>query len=90
VDINFRRMDIIVDETARLYRPSGMDVDAQGNLLVCDTRNNRIRIFRPDGRPAGPPIDRVGGTGFELPLDLAVMRGGFIAALDLNGRIRVF
>ena len=89
VDINFRHMEVIVDETARLYRPSGIDVDAQGNLLVCDTRNNRIRTFRPDGRPTGS-LDRVGETGFELPLDLAVMRGGFIAALDLNGRIRLF
>jgi hypothetical protein len=33
-----------------LNAPAGLDCDAQGRLYVCDTMNNRIQVFTPDGK----------------------------------------
>ena len=38
--------------TAALLRgPRSVSVDAQGNLFVADTENNRLRMVAPGGRP---------------------------------------
>ena len=31
-------------------RPSGVDVDSDGDLYVCDWSNNRVQVFGADGR----------------------------------------
>jgi len=43
---------------AQLAGPKGAAVDAQGNILLCDTENHCIRIIRTDGT-----IDTLIGTG---------------------------
>ena len=45
---------------AELYFPSGVTVDASGNLFVADQYNQRIREVTPNG-----VITSVGGTGVE-------------------------
>ena len=44
--------------SARLDHPSGVAVDASGDLFIADTGNNRIRMIRRDGT-----IETVAGTG---------------------------
>ncbi|MBM4030832.1 MAG: hypothetical protein FJ291_03505 [Planctomycetes bacterium] len=39
------------DDPKHLSNPRGIAVDAQGNILVADTGNNRIAAFKPDGSP---------------------------------------
>jgi len=34
-----------------LSNPRGIAVDARGNIIVADTGNNRLAVFRPDGSP---------------------------------------
>jgi sugar lactone lactonase YvrE len=44
--------------SADLDRPTGVAVDAQGNIYISDQLNNRIRKVTPDGR-----IQTIAGTG---------------------------
>ncbi|PAV59636.1 hypothetical protein WR25_21233 isoform A [Diploscapter pachys] len=32
----------------QFMRPQGMTIDHMGNILVCDSKNNRIQVFTPD------------------------------------------
>ncbi|OXA53179.1 hypothetical protein Fcan01_12653 [Folsomia candida] len=80
-----------------LYRPSGLQVDEAGNLIVADTRNNVLRVFTPTGILIRT-ITTVHGllyananTRLSAPTDVAILpKTGFIAALDNDGRITVF
>jgi cysteine-rich repeat protein len=85
--------------SAALSRPSGVDVDVLGRVVIADTSNNRIRRVEPDGT-----IHTIGGTGafdfsgdgeaattatFNLPLGVAVDPGGRLLIADSsNNRIR--
>ncbi len=79
--------------------PSGVDVDAGGNVLVADTRNNRVRKIAPDGT-----ITTVAGNGFagafgdggpatsaslRFPVGVVVGAGGELFIADSqNNRVR--
>jgi NHL repeat len=43
---------------AQLFLPSGVAVDAQGNIYIADSNNHKIRIVTADGR-----IDTFAGNG---------------------------
>ncbi len=69
--------------------PSGMDVDANGNLYVCDTENHRIQKFTGEGEF----LLSFGGRGvdpgnFNFPCDAAVGPDGSVYVLD-NGNNRI-
>lgn len=94
IDINFTRYEKVL--TPRdLKRPQGVTVDEAGNILVCDSRNDCIKVLSPDGKII-TSIDKLGifgdhkDTKFQLPLDITLLKGGFLGVLDMNGRIRVF
>ncbi len=44
---------------ARLNGPKHLCVDAQGNVLIADTENHRIRVYRPEDKT----IQKLAGTG---------------------------
>ncbi|CAL8124740.1 unnamed protein product [Orchesella dallaii] len=71
-----------------LYRPSGIDVDSEGNIILCDQRNNLLRKFRKDGSEVEQFIT---GVSFKLPSDLSLFPGvvGYVAVMDDKGRLRV-
>jgi sugar lactone lactonase YvrE len=84
---------------AELSFPSGMTVDPQGNLLIADTRNNRIRKVSPGGTittfagtgVAGDTGDGGPATKAELdqPADVAVDAHGNVYIADrYNAKIR--
>jgi len=62
--------------SAELNGPSGVAVDAQGNLYIADTLNNRVRKVTPDGT-----ITTVAGNG----LSLYSGDGGAAVAAQLSG-----
>lgn len=70
---------------ARFSTPSGLALDAQGNLYVADTGNDAIRRVAPDGTVstlAGP------GAGLRGPIGVTVdPRGRVIVADTYNDRI---
>ncbi|MFP4055700.1 MAG: hypothetical protein ACLF0G_02390 [Candidatus Brocadiia bacterium] len=39
------------DDPRYLSNPRGIAVDAEGNIVVADTGNHRLAVFRPDGAP---------------------------------------
>jgi sugar lactone lactonase YvrE len=97
---------IIVEETdgpgyndgvgsgARFYNPSGVAVDALGNIFVADSFNNTIRRVKPDGTVttlagAAPFTGWQDGVGsaarFSYPIGIAVAVDGTLWITDGDG-----
>jgi sugar lactone lactonase YvrE len=83
---------------ASFYGPSGLAVDASGNVLVADRFHNRIRVVTSDGvvsTLAGSDMqtfaDGVGAdASFSWPQGLAVDSSGHVIVADsYNHRIRL-
>ena len=73
-------------------KPTGIAVDEDGNLYVCDTLNNRIEVFDADGtfiRAFGKSGD---GPGyFARPKGIAIDSDGHIWVADgMQDRVQVF
>ncbi|MFP5501732.1 MAG: NHL repeat-containing protein [Candidatus Sericytochromatia bacterium] len=82
---------------AHFYSPSGIAVDAAGNVYVGDTGNQRIRVITPGGA-----VTTVAGTGtagssngdpttatFSSPWGLALDQDGYLYVADQdNHRVR--
>lgn len=73
-------------------RPTGLAVDDEGNLYVCDTLNNRIEVFDADGtfiRAFGKHGD---GPGyFARPKGITIDSDGHIWVADgMQDRVQVF
>ena len=75
--------------TGILNRPQGLAIDTAGNLLVCDSRNNCIRVSDTNGKILCT-IDTTGREDLLMPLDVAILKGGKVAVLDDYGRFRIF
>lgn len=86
---------------AQLNKPTGLAIDAFGNLYVADSGNHRIRQITPDGMIttiAGQIFGGFGGDGelpaqarFNIPSGLTVAPGGELLVADRdNHRIRQF
>lgn len=73
-------------------KPTGLAVDAEGNLYVCDTMNNRIEVFDADGtfiREFGKAGDAPGT--FARPKGIAIDSDGHIWVADgVQDRVQVF
>ena len=76
--------------SATLSGPQGIAIDANGDLLICDRFNNRIRMITPDGT-----ITTIAGDGRSLttgdggPATQASLNGPFNLTLDAAGNIYV-
>lgn len=100
---NHRLYEIDIEKTPKLlnsdnykrcelFRPQGLAMDADGNVLVADCRNNRIQVFSR----AGDLIGSFGVAGKELgqfdrPSGIALTPDGKIVVVDFgNHRIQIF
>ena len=66
---------------AALSGPTGLTVDAQGNLYIADTGNSRI-VFLPGGSSSNLPGAFTVGSGWKNPLATAVSSTGTIYVAD--------
>ncbi|HEY7914280.1 MAG TPA: NHL repeat-containing protein [Blastocatellia bacterium] len=82
---------------AQFHTPSGIAVDSEGNILLADTGNNRVRRLTPQGEVttvagAGEPGFRDGPGAdalFDGPVAIAIdNEGNIIIADTYNDRIR--
>ena len=83
---------------ARFNAPRGLSCDKSGNIYVCDTGNNQIRVIRGDkvsvvagnGGGASGFADGVGGAAtFSSPYDIAANNTGVLYVADKsNNSIR--
>lgn len=73
-------------------KPTGVAVDRDGNLYVCDTLNNRIEIFDADGKFVSTFGKAGDGPGyFARPKGVAIDSDGHIWVADgMQDRVQVF
>ena len=73
-------------------KPTGLAVDSDGNLYVCDTLNNRIEIFDADGKFISTFGKAGDGPGyFARPKGVAIDSDGHIWVADgMQDRVQVF
>ena len=74
------------------FNPHCLSVDKAGHLLVCDTRNNRVQVFKLNGEF----ITKFGASGtekgkFSFPISPAFLSNGRIIVTEFgNDRVQVF
>ena len=75
-----------------LAKPSGLAVDADGNLYVCDTLNDRVEVFDADGKFISTYGKNGDGPGyFARPKGVAIDSDGHIWVADgMQDRVQVF
>ena len=75
-----------------LAKPTGLAVDGEGNLYVCDTLNNRIEIFDADGKFVSTFGKAGDGPGyFSRPKGVAIDSDNHIWVADgVQDRVQVF
>ena len=73
-------------------KPTGMAVDREGNLYVCDTLNDRIEVFDADGKFISTYGKNGDGPGyFARPKGIAIDGDGHIWVADgMQDRVQVF
>jgi len=75
-----------------LAKPSGLAVDADGNLYVCDTLNDRVEVFDADGKFISTYGKNGDGPGyFARPKGITIDSDGHIWVADgMQDRVQVF
>ncbi len=71
-----------------LSRPTGMALSSEGHMIVCDSGNDRVQIFREDGTQfvlGAKDGDDVHGLKFSSPHSAAVGTNGSILVMDNLG-----
>jgi len=73
-------------------KPTGLAVDQEGNLYVCDTLNDRIEVFDADGKFMNTFGKNGDGPGyFARPKGIAIDSDGHIWVADgMQDRVQVF
>jgi DNA-binding beta-propeller fold protein YncE len=73
-------------------KPTGLAVDTDGNLYVCDTLNDRIEVFDADGKFISTYGKNGDGPGyFARPKGVAIDSDGHIWVADgMQDRVQVF
>jgi sugar lactone lactonase YvrE len=70
-----------------LNKPSGLALDAGGNLYIADTGNNRV-VYLPQANNFSAAVAVTAGSGFSAPLAIAVAPSGIVYIADSgNGKV---
>ena len=89
LDCNFKHLKVIGESGTGLgmFRaPSGLAIDHDGNLLVCDQNNNRIQVLTSGGDILRNTSDQL---DLKLPLNVAVTETNTYVVTYDNSRICV-
>ena len=79
-------------EDGMFTRPNGVAVDEEGNIIVADSRNDRIQVFSS----SGTFLTKFGVKGtapgeFDRPSGICISPEGIIIVVDFgNNRVQMF
>lgn len=71
-------------EPGGFRQADGIAFDAQGNIYVADTQNNRVQKFAPDGAPLAQWGSKDGALRFNQPAGVAVDGAGMVYIADTD------
>jgi sugar lactone lactonase YvrE len=76
---------------AQFYGPTGLAVDAKGNVFVSDTYNQTVRMITPAGAVTtiGGILGNISGTVFNSPQGAAVNANDIVFIANANGGVGV-
>ena len=86
------RFASVGDAEGQFNRPNFLAVDKAGHLMVCDTGNHRIQVFKLNGEFVAKFGTEGSSAGeFDSPGSIAVLSDGRIVVCDTeNHRIQIF
>jgi len=88
-DVEFKHRCRVVVQMDQLNRPQSVHVDATGQLFVTSASDNTVKVFDAWKGDKLYEISRIGGTPLELPLNAVSLHGGYLAILEMTGKINI-
>ncbi len=72
----------------QMDQPNGAAMDSLQNILVCDSKNNRIQMLSPDGVVQRALLTKE--DGLKLPMAVKTDPAGFLTIAEYQGNVKTF
>jgi len=88
-DVEFKHRCRVVVNMDHLNRPQSVHVDTTGQLFVTSASDSNIKVF--DAWTGNPlyEIASIGGSRTDLTLNAVSLHGGYLAILEMTGKINI-
>jgi len=89
IDVDFKHRCRVVVTMDQLNRPQSIHVDNTGQLFVTSATDNVVKVFDAWNGNFLYDISSIGGVAVDLPLNAVSLHGGYLAILEMTGKINI-